>query len=495
MTGQARSRRRVPSRPRPARRAALVLAAALSLEPVGAARADLGLELGRSVRNARSAARELSVQVVSLPEGEAVYSYAADRPRIIASNTKLVTTAAALDRLGPGHFLETAVFIEGKHVGKTLIGNLAVRGGGDPNISGRHFDGDPSAVFRTWARKLRSLGIEEITGDLFLVNGLFDDVYVHPDWPRNQLARAYEAPVAALSYSDNCVLVRIYPGVKVGAPARVEVVSGAPIFEVRNRARTTGSPRRHWLAVDRKPGTNVIEIDGMILRNLDSVDVWVTVDDPAEYFGAALVQAFESEGVAIGGGARITERLPIGGWFRITEHRSDLMTTLEVINRRSQNFYAESLLKLLGARLCRRGTWQGGIEVLTEFLGKVGIDDGYELADGSGMSRGNRFTARQITRLLAYMFEHRYAREYVRTLPYGGLEDHDTWRKRLADPPYRERVFAKTGSLAGVSTLSGYVKAQSGEVYAFSILGNRVRSIWRARRAQDAIVRTLVDHG
>ncbi|MFQ5528420.1 MAG: D-alanyl-D-alanine carboxypeptidase/D-alanyl-D-alanine-endopeptidase [Thermoanaerobaculia bacterium] len=464
------------------------------LGPV-AANADLARELGRSVASVRSAARQLSVHIVSLPDGEPVYAFAPETPRIIASNTKLVTTAAALDRLGPGYFFETAVFIEGKHLGKRLVGNLAIRGGGDPNISGRLFDGDPYAVFRSWARRLRSLGIEEITGDLFLVHGLFDDAHVHPDWPRNQLARSYEAPVAALSYSDNSVLVRVHPGTRVGAPATAEVVSDVPIFDVENHARTAGSARHHWVAVDRKPGTNVIQVNGMILKGIDPIDVWVSVDDPVEYFGAALVGAFDKEGVVIRGRPRASELLPSGGWFRVAEHRSDLMTTMEVINRRSQNFYAESLLKLLGARSCRRGSWQGGLEVMADFLLEAGVPPGWELADGSGMSRGNRFSASQLTRLLTYMFEHRYAREFVLTLPYGGLEDHDRWRRRLAEPPYRERVFAKTGSLSGVSALSGYVKAQSGKVYAFSILGNRVRSVWRARRAQDAIVRTLIDHG
>ncbi len=460
-----------------------------------AAETELASKLGARVRAAKSIARELSVHVITLPSGEPVFSSQADEPLIIASNAKLITTAAALDRLGPGHFFETSVFIEGERRGKTLVGNLAVRGGGDPNISGRFFEGDSTAVFRSWARTLRSLGIEEITGDLFLVDGLFDDVRVHPDWPRDQLARHYEAPVAALSYSDNCVLVRIYPGAQVGLPARVEVVSGAPIFEVENRARTVASSRHHWVAVDRTSGTNVIRVNGMILKGIAPVDVWVSVDDPVEYFGAALIEAFEKEGVEIRGGPRRSELFPRGGWFRIAEHRTDLLTSLEVINRRSQNFYAESLLKHLGARLCRSGTWPAGLAVLEEFLAEVGIADGYQLADGSGLSRGNRFSANHLTRLLAYMFEHRWAREFVLTLPYGGLEEHASWRKRLAEPPYRERVFAKTGSLSGVSTLSGYVKAHSGQVYAFSILCNRVRSVWRARRAQDEIVRTLVDHG
>ncbi len=460
-----------------------------------AAAASLPAELRASLAQARAVSRELSVHVVSLPDGEAVFGHAAEEPRIVASNAKLVTTAAALDRLGPGYFFETGLFLEGEIVGRRLVGNLAVQGGGDPNISGRFFEGDPLAVLRKWAKRLRSYGIEEITGDLHLVYGLFDDAHLHPDWPRDQLAKWYEAPISALSYSDNCVLIRVFPGAAVGSPAHVEVVAGPEIFELQNRARTVRSSRHHWLAVDRRPGTNVIVVNGMILKGIQPIDVWVTVDDPVEYFGAAFKLALEREGIRLLGESKAAETLPEGGWWRVARHRSDLLTTLEVINRRSQNFYAESLLKLLGAELCHQGTWEGGLDVLEEFLLEAGVSKGFELADGSGMSRGNRLSARQLTELLTYMFEHRYAREYALTLPYGGLEDHDRWRTRLAEEPYRERVFAKTGSLHGVSTLSGYVKAKSGKVYAFSVLCNKVRSVWRARRAQDAIVRTLVDHG
>jgi D-alanyl-D-alanine carboxypeptidase/D-alanyl-D-alanine-endopeptidase (penicillin-binding protein 4) len=172
-----------------------------------------------------------------------------------------------------------------------------------------------------------------------------------------------------------------------------------------------------------------------------------------------------------------------------------LLTTLEVINKRSQNFYAESLLKTLGARYCQRGDWAHGLQAVREFLAEAGLGErGFHQADGSGMSRENRFTARQVTTLLRYMYFHRYGREYLRSLAFSG-EGENSWRKRLADPPYRGNVFAKTGSLRGVSALSGYAKAASGRVYAFSILGNGVKSDAEAHRAQDALVRTLIDLG
>lgn len=479
------------------RRAAfLVAVGALAGSGVTARPAAASLEsaLASATRRASPVAPQLSVHVVSLPDGGSVFGHEVDRLRVIASNTKLLTTAAALDRLAPSFFFETPLFLEGEIRDGVLLGRAAVRGAGDPNISGRHFDGDPLYVFREWARELKSYGVRAIQGDILLLHGLFDDLRVHPDWPRDQLARWYEAPVDALSYSDNCVLVRIRPG-RRGQSADVELVPSVPIFEVRNRAKTTTSWRQHRLVVERQQGTNVIDVSGAILVGSDPIDVWVTVDDPARYFGAALIAAFEAEGIEVRGNPVARDVLPVGAWWRATQHRSDLMTTLEVTNRRSQNFYAESLLKLLGAQVCAAGSWRAGLDAVAEFLQEAGIDSGYHMADGSGMSRRNRFSARHLTRLLTYMFGHRRAREFVLTLPYSGLEDHRRWRKRLAEPPYLGNVFAKTGSLRGVSTLSGYAKARSGKMYGFSILCNNVPSVADARKAQDRIVRALIDNG
>jgi len=116
------------------------------------------------------------------------------------------------------------------------------------------------------------------------------------------------------------------------------------------------------------------------------------------------------------------------------------------------------------------------------------------MADGSGLSRGNRFTPRQLTTLLRTMVHHRWGSEFIRSLPYSG-EEELSWRDRLAEPPYRGNVFAKTGTLLGVSTLSGYAKGLSGRLYAFSILCNRVPSAWEARRLQDKIVAAIIDGG
>ncbi len=432
---------------------------------------------------------------MEMASSETVFERRADEPLIIASNTKLFTTAAALDRLGPGYFFETNVLLRGDLRGGSLQGDLAVVGGGDPNISGRHYEGDSLAVFRTWAHSIKDKGVQVIEGDVFLVHGYFEPPQVHPDWPKDQLSRWYEAPVEALSFNDNCILVRVWPGKGIGAPARVETVPSLPLFRVRNSASTVGSSRQHKVIVDRVNGSNVITVAGSVFQHAAPVETWVTVPDPLAYFAAALRQAFEEEGLRLTGRVLFSRHLPVAHWEWAAGYRTDLMTTAEVINKRSQNFFAESLLKLMGAELCGEGSWEAGRQVVEEFLEQLAIESGtYELADGSGMSRKNRFSARQLTSLLRFMYFHPRGRDFLLTLPYSG-EPGLKWERRLAEQPYRGNVFAKTGSLLGVSTLSGYIKARSGKIYAFSILCNRTRSNWRAQRAQDQIVRAVVDHG
>lgn len=456
----------------------------------------LACAVNDQVRAALRVAPNLAVHVAELESGEEVYSYRADELKIVASNTKLVTSAAALDALGPGYLFETRVLARGAVADGVLAGDLAVIGGGDPNLSGRHHFGDPFAVFRRWAAALKARGVARVAGEVFLVNGLFDPARIHPDWPKDQLSKWYEAPVESLSFNDNCVLVRVWPGSRPGRRARVELVPELPLFGIENTTRTTASRRHHVVHIGRRPGSNVLTVSGaMYLHSRRPVESWVTVEDPAQFFGSALVAALAQEGVEVAGGARPLDRLTGSDWQEVAIHRSDLLTTLEVINKRSQNFYAESLVKLLGALRCGEGSWQRGVQAATEFLAGFGIEPGaFRMADGSGMSRNNRFTARQLTTLLRHMARHRWGREFILSLPHSG-EAGLRWEDRLAKPPYAGNVLAKTGTLSGVSTISGYAKAVSGKVYVFSILGNGVRSNWQAVRAQDRILKALIDHG
>jgi D-alanyl-D-alanine carboxypeptidase/D-alanyl-D-alanine-endopeptidase (penicillin-binding protein 4) len=450
----------------------------------------LRLALQAEVGRAQHAASELGVHVVELDTGETIYDFNADQPRVIASNTKLFTTAAALDAFGPGYFFETRFVLRGKVKNGVLEGDLGVVGGGDPHISGRDYGGDSYAAFRPWAQALRERGIYRVTGDIYLAHGLFSPPNIHPEWPRDQLTRWYEAPVDALSFSDDCILVRVWPGPSGGRP-RVELVPDVPILQIENTARTTPTSKGQQVIIHRVGDTLIVR--GAIGRGSGPVETWVTIPDPVRYFGEGLRAALGEGGVAVGGHLRPVEQLPVAIWERVGVHRTDLLSVIQVTNKRSQNFYAETLAKHLGAVRCGHGSWPEGVRAIGEFVRGIGVPAGsFKMSDGSGMSRENRFAPRHLTTLLRHMFFHPAGREYAQSLPFSG-EDMGSWKRRMAVPPYRGNVLAKTGTLSGVSALSGYAKAVSGKSYAFSILCNRAGG--DARLAQDRIVMALIDHG
>ncbi|HEV2846357.1 MAG TPA: D-alanyl-D-alanine carboxypeptidase/D-alanyl-D-alanine-endopeptidase, partial [Thermoanaerobaculia bacterium] len=445
-----------------------------------------GVEVARAVQLNGA----LGVHVVEIDTGETVYAHNADELLVLASNQKLLTTAAALDALGPGYFFETRLVFRGRTTGEVMDGDLGVVGSGDPQISGREYGGDPFGAFRPWAAALRERGVRRITGDLYLAHGLFESLKVHPDWPADQLTEWYEAPVSALSFSDNCILVRVSPG-KAGGAAVVETVPAVPLFRIENRAVTSGKRQGARIYVSRTE--DVLTVRGSIDAGSGPFETWVTVPDPVRYFGAGLRAALAEEGIVVEGALRPVERLPGAVWERVAVHRSDLVTAVRTTNKRSQNFYAESLLKALAAERCGRGSWREGARALGEFVESIGVPrSAFQFADGSGMSRQNRITARALTTLLRHMFFHPAASEFAQSLPYAG-ENMGSWKRRMAAPPYRGNVFAKTGTLNGVSALSGYAKAASGKSYAFSIVLNKTRG--DSHGTQDRIVMALIDNG
>lgn len=442
------------------------------------------------VVRAQQKSAAVGVNIVELDTGSAVFAYNPQEPRVIASNSKLFTTSAALDALGPGFQFETRFLMRGTVADGVLHGDVGVVGAGDPQISGREFDGDPFGAFRPWAAALRERGVRRIAGDLYLDHGLFEAMQIHPDWPRDQLAEWYEAPVAALSFSDNCILVRVSPG-RVGQPAIVETVPAVPIFRIDNTTSTRLKRRGTKLFVGRTD--DLLTVRGTIDVSSGPFETWVTVPDAVTYFGAALRAALAEEGIAMDGALRSVDQLPGPVWQRVAVHRSDLVTAVRTTNKRSQNFYAESLAKQVGAKRCGHGSWSAGVKAIGEMMAAIGILPGeLRMVDGSGMSRENQASPRAITTLLRHMFYHAAGSELVTSLPFSG-EDNKSWKRRLAAPPYLGNVFAKTGTLAGVSALSGYARGVSGKSYAFSILLNGTRG--DPHGEQDRILMALIDHG
>jgi len=424
---------------------------------------DAGAELRHALD--ASGVKAQGLGLLAGPAGEPpLLSVDPDEPRAPASNQKILVAAAALTLLGRDFHFET-------RIGLGEGGDLVVVGEGDPNLSGRLFGGDPTKVLRAMARDVAGKGVKSVR-DVVLDASRFDKEYIHPDWPRDQLERWYCAPVAALVYNDSCWDVTVYPRARPGAAARIEVQPSLLDPAIVNNCATSSAG--NVVHLGHVEGSD-FEIRGRVSMESKGVAASVTVRDPVRFFGDAFRAALLVEGVAVEGTVR-EGSLP--GAREILVYRTDLGRTLGVMLVQSQNLYAECVFKRLG-----QGSFASAAEALEGALRRLEVPTaGLVVRDGSGLSRENRVSARTIHGVLQAMRDEPL---FVESLAAGG---EGTLRKRYRD--LGPRVRAKTGTIDGVSTLSGYVTGREGGRYVFAILANGA-STTRARKLQDLVVTAL----
>lgn len=436
---------------------------------------------------------DASIQIVELESGRSVAERNPHMPLSPASNMKLFTTAAAIDLLEPSFEVTTAVYARGQvDASGTLNGDVKVVGHGDPTIGGRFHDGQATAVLKEWAADLKRAGVKNINGNLILEYGYMDTQYIHPTWPTDQLVNWYEAPVAAFSMQEGCIEVRVLPSRK-GQPCVVQLEPPTSYVQVANSCRTgRGLP-----FITRQRGSNTVIVRGGVPVRSGTTQVFVTVENPVHYFAAVTNETFEREGIRILGNVTLVARDARPDWRLVSKHSTPLSILVYVINKKSQNHYAEQVLKIIGAEERNQGSWEGGTAEVQEWLTmKIGVPaDEFHPVDGSGMSRNNRASANAFISLLRYMWKSPWREEFVSSLPYTGDPD-SKFGNRLRRPPFARQIYAKTGYISGVIGLSGYVHAQSGKVYAFSFLFNRYRvGVFAVYHLQDEMLKEIVRSG
>jgi D-alanyl-D-alanine carboxypeptidase/D-alanyl-D-alanine-endopeptidase (penicillin-binding protein 4) len=445
------------------------------------------------VNGSVSRSSDASIQIVEVDSGQVVAERNAQMPLAPASNMKLFTTAAAIDLLKPTFQLTTTVYVRGTvDATGTLNGDVKVVGHGDPTIGGRFHDGRATAVLEEWATDIKRAGIKTIKGNLIFEYGYMDTDYIHPTWPRDQLVNWYEAPVSAFSMNENCVAVRVTPN-RGGGQCNVQLDPPTPFLQLENSCRSTGG--RPF--VTRQIGTNKIIVRGGVPARSGTSEIFVTVQDPIHYFASATRETFERSGIHTQGELVVAPRDARTDWKAVSQHTTPLNIVVYVVNKKSQNHYAEELVKILGAEKKQEGSWAKGTSVVTEWLtGKLGVPAGeYSQADGSGMSRNNRASSRAFINLLRYMWKSPYREDFVSSLPYTGDPD-SKFGHRLRTAPFARQVYAKTGYIVGVVGLSGYVHAKSGKVYAFSFIFNRYHvGVFAVYHLQDEMLKEIILHG
>jgi D-alanyl-D-alanine carboxypeptidase/D-alanyl-D-alanine-endopeptidase (penicillin-binding protein 4) len=433
------------------------------------------------------------IEVRSLRTGKVLYGRNAGKSLRPASTMKLVTTAAALDALGPDERLRTTVETAARLDGQgRVLGDVYLVGAGDPNLSGRFHDGRITAPFEMLADQLRSAGVRRIEGRLVGHEGLFSGERKGDDWGWGDLVWWYGAEVAALSFNDNCADLTVTPGEQERDPVVVDRNPVSGFYRVVSLATTGPKGSASTFTVERELGSNVIRLSGTLPQAGAPWTGSVALEDPARYAATVFKEVLEAKGVLVLGEVA-TSSAPLPGGRRVLASRDSepVREILKAINKPSQNLHAEMLLRLLGARRKGAGTVESGHEAVVDFLRRVGVvTEAWGLRDGSGLSRSDLLTPHEMVSLLAAMDRHPHASAFRESLPIAGVDG--TLRNRLKGPPTEGQVLAKTGTLRGVNALAGYLTTRSGDRLAFyAVVNNLTAPGSLGVAALDDIVRLL----
>jgi D-alanyl-D-alanine carboxypeptidase/D-alanyl-D-alanine-endopeptidase (penicillin-binding protein 4) len=460
---------------------------------------ELRERLGEIFGNTTWRGATWGVMVRSLDTGDTLYAVEPDEPLAPASNLKLLTTAAALRILGPDYRFRTYLLTDGEVVNGVVEGDLVLYGTGDPGISDRFYR-RKDEVFELLIDQLVAAGIHTIKGDLVGDASFLPGPLRPSGWHPGDLNDGFAGAVSALSFNENVVSFRVVPGAVGEAPSVYTIPDHAGL-QVINDARTVASDARPRLAILRDEPLEPVRVEGRLLSN--SRDVWreMTVPVPAHFAASVFEATLEARGVALEGIVRTVDSrqrsvLGYGGLSApafgkrgarvLARHVSDpLSAYLAVVNKESNNLFAELVFRLLGRTTSGVGSPESSAAAVRTALDEIGVDmSNVVQLDGSGLSSGSRVSASTFVDIIESMASSTTWPEYWGSLPEAGRRGE---LGRMYSTLAAGNLRAKTGTIEGVSALSGVVRSRAGERLAFSLLVNGTRSNSRAKATENQV--------
>jgi D-alanyl-D-alanine carboxypeptidase/D-alanyl-D-alanine-endopeptidase (penicillin-binding protein 4) len=465
---------------------------------------ELRTRIQEILRSPELAPSQIAVKVASLDTGRTLYEENAAKLLHPASNMKIYTVAAALDRLTPDFRFKTSAYLPAMpdNTG-TARGDLIIYGRGDPSFAASFNNGDYYKAIDDFAARIAAAGVRRIEGNIVGDESYFTGARLGYGWEWEDLQWYFGAEISALTVNDNSLDLFVKAGQDLGSQAVVTTGPVTPLITIVNHVTTSPRGTRRNVTVLRPLGTSTIELTGSVPLGLDAADKGligsIAVPNPALLFVYMLRSSLASKGVAITGqsqtiDARGRANLPLrtDSLVEIASVQSPPLSVIAAQTLKpSQNLYTELILRTLGklappsdiAPSPERTSADDGIEAVKRFLRGAGIEPRGQVvqADGSGLSRHDYITANGTTQLLTYMNAHRYAVAFRDALPIAGVDG--TLRTRMKGTPAASNLRAKTGTISGVASLSGYVTTAAGERLVFSIILNNYPEESSSRRS------------
>lgn len=430
-----------------------------------------------------------SINVYDLTAGKPLYQNKIKLLLKPASNMKVITTSAALCFLGPEYQFQTNLYYTGNVTSDSVLtGDIYVEGKGDPDFGLADLD--------SLVNNIRLLGIREIKGHIYADVSYMDSLFWGKGWMWDDDPSTDAPYLSPLNINSNTVTVNITPGFP-GTPAVVKTIPETPFFRIINHSLTISGDSstfkwdRDWLHRE-----NDIVLTGYLPMKSSPVTEDINVYDPARYFLTLLKERMEFSRMLVLGTLE-EARVPQNAKLFYTFNRPYGQVIVN-LNKTSDNLSAEMTLRAMAYRFFGKpATPENGIKLVDSLITLSGLKyKDYRIVDGSGVSHYNLVTTELLLNVLKYIY---YSRPMLfgilyNSFPNAGVDG--SLEKRMKNTLAFNNLHAKTGSLSGVNSLSGYVTAQNKHLLAFSaIIQNYVGSAQRAIKILDEVGRILAESG
>lgn len=421
----------------------------------------------------------LGAHIKSLKTGKTVFSYNSKKNFIPASNNKIISSFAALSLLGKDFRFKTEFYSGGEINNGVLYGGLYIKGYGDPTIKLRQLE----AI----AKRLKLMGVKKIKGGIYLDDSYYDQHSYAEGWKDKWIGLHYCPPVSPFILNHNNIDIHIIPG-QIGKPANFKIFPENTAFIIDNKTTTT-KKRPSLKAYFSNDGKKFI-LKGSVSSRRGEDILTVSVLRPLIFFGSVMRNILVEKGIEVEG-SLYRDNVPNWANRLFAHYSAPLEEIIQEYNKDSVNIIGESLMKTLGAVFVKEpGSWKDGANVVKGALRNIGVDQDMNVVDGSGLSKLNKVSPATLSKILFAAYnDSRISKVFTDSLPIAGVDG--TLKKRFRGTKIKGKVFAKTGYLSGVRSLSGYAVAGDGEVYVFSIISNGLG--WKAKKFQEDVLTELVN--
>jgi serine-type D-Ala-D-Ala carboxypeptidase/endopeptidase (penicillin-binding protein 4) len=420
--------------------------------------ADLSKEIDTVINRPQWKRSRWGILIQPLNAKTPIYSHDAEKYFTPASNLKLLTTAAALLQLGSQYRIRTSAYATGITPNLT---SLRVVGRGDPSFTTKQL--------KELVKQIKARGINSID-TLIVDDRYFQKPNLNASWEWSDLYSDYAPSINSLILNENATTLTLVPQ-KLGQSLQLKWSDfiASRQWQIKNNTIAAPTKTKYGIAINPVYGKSLLEVEGKLAIDA-TPDVWnLAIVDPANYFLESLRVMLLNEGISVKQGFVVDRDSPAYDTEIFQEIAAIASPTIaELItttNQESNNLYAESLLKIIGITANNSNEF----EILKDNLTKIGVDlANYVLTDGSGLSRQNLVSPIAIVQTLQQMAKIPEAEIYKQSLPVAGVSG--TLKNRFKNTPVRGKLQAKTGTISGTSSLSGYFQPSNYQPLVFSII-------------------------